>query len=95
MKRKARGVLITLDPALAFPHEIDTFTCCHCSKVVDKPPYMQPTDTNKKGVPLGGYCHRCDAHTCPECAGKPCTPAERLLELVEKGRHYDELLGRK
>lgn len=92
--RKARGYLITYDPRYPLPHEIDTFTCLHCQQVVDKPPYKQPTD-EVNGVLLGGYCHKCNGPICPQCIGKPCTPAEWLCEMVEQGRHYDDLLGRK
>lgn len=94
MQRKARGYLITFDPALASPHEIDTFTCCHCQTVVDKPPFKQPTD-DVNGVALGGYCHKCDAPTCPKCAGKPCMPVEKWCDMIESKMHYDAVLGRK
>ena|SRR5271166_5781252 len=100
--RKARGYLITSDPEITRAHEVDTFTCLHCQKVIDKPPYKQPTDdvlVNGRPQLLGGYCHKCDGPICPDCIGKPCVPIEKWLEIVEKRserkRHYDELLKRK
>jgi hypothetical protein len=93
--RKALGIFSTLDHRTGRTSYVDSFTCAHvgrfgCEGVVDRIPFKGPTDEA-----IGGYCHRCNAPVCKNCAGKPCVPTERFLEMIEKGRHYDELLGRK
>ena len=83
--RKARGYSIITDPAFAKPQETDTFTCCHCSTVVDKPPFKSATD----GA-IGAWCTCCDAPMCLRCVGKGCRPLERWLERMESRRSIFE-----
>lgn len=93
--RKALGILTTFDREIGRTTCVDTFTCAHvgrfgCEGVVDRIPFKGPTDEA-----IGGYCHKCNAPVCKNCAGKPCMPTEKLCDLIERGRHYDDLLRRK
>lgn len=88
--RKALGIFTTVDLDTGRTTYVDSFTCAHCSTIVDRVPFKGPTDEA-----IGGYCHKCHAPVCKRCAGKSCMPAEKLCDLVEKGYHYDQLLGRR
>ncbi len=57
--------------------EKDTFTCCHCNRVVFVEPKSSPSD-------MGGWCMMCSKPVCPGCAGKSCTPFEKKLEAAER-----------
>jgi hypothetical protein len=94
--KRALGYSIIRDPALALPQEADTYTCAHCAKVVDRVPFKGITDDDPRGRPIGGWCHKCDAPICIQCAMKGyCIPIEQWCEKIECKAHYDELLGRK
>lgn len=56
--------------------EADTFTCCHCQKVVIVKPKCDVDD-------LGGMCRLCMKMICPACVDQPCTPFEKSLEREE------------
>lgn len=56
--------------------EADTFTCCHCCRVVIVKPKCSPDD-------LGGMCRLCMKMTCPTCVGLSCVPFEKKLEQAE------------
>lgn len=75
--KKALGTFIITDPAVGTT-EIDTFTCCHCQRVVDRVPFKGPTADG-----IGAWCHLCDAPMCLECVGKGCLPFEKRLEMEE------------
>lgn len=83
--RQARGYQIITDPAFGSPQETDTFTCCHCQKVVEKPPRMGPTNEA-----IGAWCTCCDAPMCLSCVGKGCRPIEKWLAKMEARRSYEE-----
>lgn len=68
--------------------EKDTFSCCHCNKVVFVEPRQSATDA-------GGWCMRCARNTCGPCAdlGR-CTPLEKRIEQMEaRGRLLKEVCG--
>lgn len=57
--------------------EHDTFTCCHCNKVV----MVKPKASMEE---FGGFCTLCFKPTCPRCeAVGTCTPFEKKLEEAE------------
>ena len=58
-------------------HEADTFTCCHCNRIIHVKPFA-PMDE------FGSMCRQCMKMTCPTCASGPCIPFEKKLEEVEK-----------
>lgn len=68
----------------------DTFTCCHCNKVVFVKPRAAASD-------MGGWCANCAGAVCPHCAGKNCTPFEKRLEAYEqkhaRQRQLDSILS--
>jgi len=59
-------------------HEVDTFGCGHCGRVVHVKPRQRPED-------LGGLCRQCMKPICPGCipSGR-CDPLEKKLEAMEK-----------
>ncbi len=63
--------------------EADTFTCKHCSKVVEVPPRRGPGDSVNFD-----FCRSCMAPICPQCAAiaieKGCIP---WLKRVEEYEH--------
>lgn len=68
------------------PLERDTFTCCHCNRVVVVPPKASPSD-------LGGWCGLCAKPVCPQCAGKECVPFEMKLEQIESRERFFRQVG--
>lgn len=58
--------------------EFDTCTCKHCNRVW----VVRSTET--KDVDLGGWCMQCMAMICSDCAGKPCFPFEKQIEIYEQ-----------
>ena len=44
--------------------EVDTYTCLHCQRIVDKPPFKCATDDG-----IGAWCYTCNGAIClhPEC----------------------------
>lgn len=85
--KKARGYEIITDPAFGVPDESDTFTCCHCGRVIRKPPFKNSTDPA-----IGAWCTCCDAPMCKKCIGKGCTPLEKKLDMWERRRQNEESL---
>ena len=57
--------------------EVDTFTCCHCNRVIHVKPFAPMDD-------FGSMCRNCMKMTCPTCADGPCVPFEKKLEAAEK-----------
>jgi hypothetical protein len=62
--------------------EVDTFTCCHCNRVMHVKP-RAPMDE------FGSMCRNCMKMVCPTCADGACIPFEKKLEQVE---HRDRML---
>lgn len=56
--------------------ECDTFTCCHCNRIVMVKMRAAAED-------LGGFCRMCMKMCCPSCADKGCTPFEKRMEKYE------------
>ena len=64
----------------------DTCTCKHCGGV------WAIRSTEKGKSDPGGWCSVCDAMICPKCAGKPCFPFLKKLEMYEnKARFHRNL----
>lgn len=62
--------------------EIDTFTCCHCNKIVRVPVGV---------VNQAPFCIKCMARTCKSCCAVQSRtvehmPFEKKLDLYEKGK---------
>ena len=67
--------------------EVDTFTCVHDQRVVRVPPGASPVD-------CGGWCGRCGAPICLECAKLgTCTPFEEKLERYEARQRSLQSMG--
>lgn len=58
-------------------HEVDTFTCVHCGRVVHVKPGAIPDE-------LGSMCRNCMQMVCPTCAPGPCIPWLKKLEAAER-----------
>jgi hypothetical protein len=63
-------------------YETDTFTCCHCNRVIHVKP-RTPMDE------FGSMCRNCMKMVCPKCAAGACVPFEKKLEQME---HRDRML---
>lgn len=84
--RNAGGYLGVFEPE-GKKTESDTFTCCHCNRVVLVPVKASAAD-------CGGWCFRCAKPVCPRCAGRDCTPFEKKLERIEaRGRLLQAVTG--
>ena len=57
-------------------HEVDTFTCVHCNRVMHVKP-RAPMDE------FGSMCRNCMKMVCPTCADGPCVPFMKRLEQME------------
>lgn len=58
-------------------NEVDTFSCCHCNKIVFVPARAAASD-------CGGWCFQCGKPTCAECAAAgTCTPFLKQIEQME------------
>lgn len=57
--------------------ERDTFTCCHCNRIIHVKP-MAPMDE------FGSMCRNCMKMVCPTCADGSCVPFEKKLEMSER-----------
>jgi hypothetical protein len=57
--------------------ESDTFTCCHCNRIIHVKPFAPMDD-------FGSMCRNCMRMVCPTCADGPCVPFEKRLEAAEK-----------
>jgi hypothetical protein len=67
--------------------EWDTFTCCHCQRVVQVMTRCDPSD-------LGGFCRMCMKNICGPCADLgSCTPFEKKLEIYERKTRLHEAMG--
>ncbi len=70
--------------------EIDTFSCCHCNRIVHVKP-RAPMDE------FGSMCRNCMRMTCPVCADGPCVPFEKRLDEMEKKeyirRQYEMMMN--
>ena len=64
-------------------YEADTFSCCHCNRVVHVP-VKAPMDN------VGSMCRNCMKMVCPTCAEGPCVPFEKKLEAVEKKQYIKD-----
>lgn len=74
------GYAIIVDPALSKPIEQDTFTCCHCNRIV-----FLKASPNVPKPDIGGFCRLCMKNTCGPCADKgTCEPFEKKLERMEQ-----------
>lgn len=84
--RKAGGLRIITD--IHGTTEVDTATCCHCGKLIDKKPFEQIPEA------LGARCTCCDALMCAKCAKRGgCDHIEKKLERSEaRGRFLAELV---
>lgn len=79
--RRARGYAVIVDPNAPL-RECDTFTCCHCQRVVFIRPFSDASDA-------GGFCRLCFKHICGPCADTgTCTPFEKRLEEMEGRRQF-------
>jgi len=58
--------------------ERDTFTCCHCQRIVHVKPFQREFTR----------CGMCDALICQQCVGKECVPFEKKLAAMEARRSY-------
>jgi len=78
MMRRPGGVKITMEP-YGRVHEVDTFTCAHCQRVIEVPPKLPPEE-------MGGFCTCCAKLVCSKChASGICRPIEqRLIEAEAK-----------
>lgn len=75
------GYLYSFDPE-GIRQEADTFTCCHCSRVVIVKPKCNPDD-------LGGMCRLCMKMICPACvAVGHCVPFEKKIEQQEAREYH-------
>ena len=91
--RKALGIFTTFDSVTSRTTYVDSFTCAHvgrfgCEGIVDRLPFKGPTDEA-----IGGYCQKCNAPVCKNCAGKPCIPTEKWCDMIESKIHYNNVLG--
>jgi hypothetical protein len=57
--------------------ERDTFTCCHCNRVIHVRP-KAPMDE------FGSMCRNCMKMVCPDCANGGCTPFLKQIDEMEK-----------
>jgi hypothetical protein len=82
-----RGYLIITDPD-APTKEWDTFTCCHCQRIVPIRPRAPASE-------CGGFCRLCFKEICGTCADKgSCDPFEKQLERIEaRGRMLQSIFG--
>lgn len=76
MSRRAQGQLLVFSPDAPLV-EADTFTCCHCQRVVAM------HDRTGKKVDLGGFCLKCMKPTCGPCVDVDCDPIEAKLRRME------------
>jgi hypothetical protein len=58
-------------------HEVDTYTCEHCNRIVHVKPGAIPEE-------LGSMCRNCMKMVCPLCAPRGCIPWLKQLEIAER-----------
>jgi hypothetical protein len=65
MPGSAKGYRAEFDGNQQVPGtERQTFTCCHCPRIVSIPHKAKPEE-------LGRFCHQCGQMTCMTCAHDP------------------------
>jgi hypothetical protein len=69
---------------------IETSTCAHCQIITDIP-------HRRKMMDYVDICRSCMALICLQCAGKPCLPAMKRIEMAEekayRAQQYRKWLG--
>jgi hypothetical protein len=73
---RPQGYSILIDPDTGTVEQ-DTHTCAHCQKVTKLKPFV-PLDQQ------GGFCRKCMALVCSDCAMKPCNPILKQVEEWER-----------
>lgn len=73
--RRAQGYVIVQDDR-GVAHEADTFTCCHCQRVVEVKPLAPPSEA-------GGWCAKCNGLICTPCTSRGCVPFAKKLAKWE------------
>lgn len=82
---KARGFVSVSGPDGT--EENETFTCKHCTALVDVPFKGNPED-------IGGMCRHCHAMVCKACcAVGRCTPFEKQIEIALRRNRMLEQAG--
>lgn len=67
--------------------EFETFTCGHCSTIVQVPHKASPDA-------LGGLCKQCMTMICPGCVEKmTCDPFEKKLKRQEDRSRFFRQIG--
>lgn len=81
--RRAGGYAVVSEPGKP-DHERDTFTCCHCNRIVPVPAGEQPKTR----------CAMCDKPVCDllRCYER-CEPFEKKLEAVERRYRFLRAVG--
>lgn len=64
--------------------EADTFSCCHCNRIVHVPPKSQGDEY---------FCRNCMARICSPCADHPCTPFMKKIEAMEERDRIRRMYG--
>jgi hypothetical protein len=71
------GYLVGLGPE-GIEREADTFTCCHCNRVV-------PVGARERAADIGGFCRCCAGLICGPCVDDGrCRPLEKRLQAQER-----------
>jgi hypothetical protein len=84
--RNPGGYGLIVEPG-APTKELDSFTCCHCNRVVWVKPFAPPADA-------GGFCRLCMKPTCGPCADLgTCNPFEKQLEEEEARNRFRRSIG--
>jgi hypothetical protein len=73
---RPQGYSLIIDPETGNV-EHDTITCAHCNKVKRLKAFIRPDEQE-------GFCRKCMAYVCRDCAGKPCNPIMKQVEDWEK-----------
>lgn len=74
---RAGGYLVGTGPE-GVVEERDSFTCCHCCRVV----WVR---ARERAADVGGFCRCCNKLICGPCADEgSCTPLEKRLQAEER-----------
>lgn len=69
---------------------VETSTCGHCQKITDIP-------NRRTMMDHVDMCRNCMTLICLDCAGKPCTPIMKQIEMTEekayRTQQYRKALG--
>ena len=76
LRFKPGGVGQYFDPVVACV-EVHSSTCSHCQSITEFPSMRRMMDYVE-------ICRGCMKLICQECSGKPCLPAEKEVERVER-----------